>query len=1591
MDPTKPNNSTPPAGNRLPAGNNPGSGNKEPLKPINDLAGKTALNIPEAAPPPKPESPSVAPEKTKPPIPPDKTREEISAKKDAKNQKGKGPLATFRGKANAAGDKLDTAKAIKERPVGYAADKVKDKLKEQTTDKVHSVANKQIDKAIHKGLNNTLGRVPVAGNLLRLKGNGDVLAGLSSLAVGNPFTRLLLNLLPIPKTGPLRAAANCSCGLGQCACQSTCCGQCACASACSGIGAPAAILLIVILLIGTAFVNQPNFVNNQFCEQFSGTAYCGAGGTVTMQGTINTLNPGDILVYQELEAQYHVPWFYLAAWEEVATQYGKKPLLPTGNFVVPGRAIDAAHQGLETEIAQLYPDLVPAAPPGPIIGNGEGDQPTSSPVTQTCGYDNFSNAYKLALTENYFTASGTNADGQTVVITYQNDGSGAEIKIYNQDGTLGSEYLYYGTSVWSRTKESDNWATVATAIWSPLAADADFPGINNATAYADQKYTESSPSDGLCLYAKDGQPVLMTDPNGRAAFVIQNVFGVTAGLTYDYTKSAPLPSNPSITPTPMGPPSPSPSSNPALASEQAAAASLRTSLTNQIQLLESNARGGSFGLFLINQAEYTKYGEPSGAQDLNPWDATQAGSIIAQDLVDTYNNSLINRGSLTYAGVPYGEILDSTMKSWLTASVQGVYKTDPNATLLAYLAKLVPQSENELTVGAGWANGIYATWPADKNNPHQGQAITTAERYYLCLKVEPLLHSSNKNYNPASDKICQYLATNQNTITLRPPDKYDTTTNAPSPFVQELSMYYDPSLSVGAQLKDGGSLQVLMGALLSEPNLWGNDKQAMIQTQVIGADGSQTGQTAITNAYVQSISSYALSLFKSWEAEQKVDLNNSGINGFSSLDQLELGFWREAMNATSKTNNLPWQYLAATYHEDKLFTCASVYPNNIITGTLATGYTADPTSAVGKAYKGIGLYDGKWLNIDNPTAISGCWRAGSGYATSWDHIGNSSVTSSVETPQAAMNYCTTLFQRGNDTKDNCGSVTVQMINAAGSLQTETMPVTSFCDCFTGVLATINAIETTNQTEKIVALNDAALRKFGYDPTTYRSNLTAGKANLVIVYPKPPTTNPAGWSWGMQNLITNGVDAQGILTAGSVPAADPVRQQVVDAISKKLVTAITQWNSGAFAAPTAAPGASTVPTGTGQPNMWDFWHGWATYQKCALNSSGAAPVNVPDPLHPSKPLAAAAPCGWIQDATDLVVAYYGITIGNYQLTFVNEYDGLHHPAKAWNTSSTAWSTWTAMSNWREWDCGWASLLMLLEKETKGQLNVTSGAQARDVIYTLRDASGDFNPYLSTAANASHMGYRPPYPPYKYAIAIMPKDMVNGVRKVFGAGLKSRANWTTILTLLKNGHGVALSGDYAAWGPSNPANGGRNMGWVAGRDGNYFARASVAGHTIYLEGFDSSSGTDMIKMFDPLFYSGNRTSDDGRNGTKGLWVPADQLKEFAFYNNFADGSSQAYVFYFTNPASIQVPAQWQTRPSIGGGSATVPVVNPQPAAPTVSPATNPQPSAVTLTPVVNTYNLVAMDNLSIAQGSPIPLLGPSRLATSDSGLNLIYDTG
>ena len=191
-----------------------------------------------------------------------------------------------------------------------------------------------------------LGSIPTLGRLRRV-GNGSISGGLRVLANRNPIYRFFLSRLPLPGKVQAVVAVGCGCSSG-CGCGSSCC-------SCVGCFWPLIVIFIVIGLAGVFAERQPGFVKPLFCER-SSAAFCTSDST-SLTVAINDLPPGSVEDYQAVEAETGVPWFYLAAWEKVATDFGRADFSDLHGGSVPATALDASYNHLSSSIdGILNPD-----------------------------------------------------------------------------------------------------------------------------------------------------------------------------------------------------------------------------------------------------------------------------------------------------------------------------------------------------------------------------------------------------------------------------------------------------------------------------------------------------------------------------------------------------------------------------------------------------------------------------------------------------------------------------------------------------------------------------------------------------------------------------------------------------------------------------------------------------------------------------------------------------------------------------------------------------------------------------------------------------------------------------------------------------------------------------------------------------------------------------------------------------------------------------------------------------------------------------------------------------------------------------------
>ena len=665
-----------------------------------------------------------------------------------------------------------------------------------------------------------------------------------------------------------------------------------------------------------------------------------------------------------------------------------------------------------------------------------------------------------------------------------------------------------------------------------------------------------------------------------------------------------------------------------------------------------------------------------------------------------------------------------------------------------------------------------------------------------------------------------------------------------------MKSFYDPSQPAGKQVSDFGSLQVLMGALLSDPGLWGSESQAVFMVQQISDGGQDTGNQVPVNAYARAIDTYALSLYNDW-ATAKTTV--SGINGVNSLDDVEINFWKPALTEAAARYGIPWQYLAATAHADNLFACVSNYPANIVDSIKAQAIRdgTDKTPVL----TGVGIYDGSYLYGANPTGLNNCWRVGVGTASAWG--ASSAAGHQASEGQAATNACGNVTGRSsfntlNGSDTNCGSVTVQMLGADGKLHSATFPVTDFCDCMTGVTSADEAIDTAGTTESIVKLNDAALAQLGWtDPVAY-----AAKARTAIVYPGEPASNPTSWSYGFTDLKPISDTEATVALKASGASEDPVRDLIMNKLAEHLIASLptgvclTNVSASSSTSPSgssATASSSTSPSGSSvcvAPTLVDWWKAWQAYSGCAL---GTAQAQIVDPATGDK-LGSAPTCAFIDTANNWLSNYIThasgggfVSSSSYTPPFVSQA----------TTALISQARANGAPGYGEVDCTFTSALMLINKITGGQVDVSTPAQVASEVLTWRTVSGGLYSLASTNGGGT------------------PNNIVNGADSIYniqlpyrwgGSGTQS-LTWGQLLDWLDEGNGAEVAGAYHQWSSSV------NPGFFQYAIEPGFANSvKGTGHAIYLDRRDPQTGK--IWVMDPL----------GTGAYQGQWIPDDAIHAF-----------------------------------------------------------------------------------------------------------------
>lgn len=1307
-------------------------------------------------------------------------------------------------------------------------------------------------------------RMPVMRGVA-VAGQGSMLTGLGSVANRNPIYNFLLSRLPFRGHSGSAVAAGCGC-LSGCGCGGSC--GCGCVAPSVGCLLPAFIIIIVIALIGVNLAAQPGFVEPQFCQAYH-MAVCDPNDVSLTIGT-NDLPPGDLAVYQSLEAKYHVPWFYIAAWEKVATDFGKSAPLQT-DTTIPAQAINAAQDQLAAQIKLLYPTGVigPTNPNDPT-NNNPAPGPTSEPTTSPGPTGSPGPAGSPGPT-----ASPSPTPSPSPIITVTPSPSPGlkppiplPASLVPPDSTVASpatksaanngvdESFYSADSV-------DSLASFYAAAINKLKV----PGIPTLDPAKD--WFSLNGYYGYNLAAKG---LLIVSPPGAQG----NEGGDQNLVIIDWTPKG------VAVPTPTPTPTQAPDN-----AQMVAANALRTLLAKQITSLNSDARGHSFGLFLTSEPEYQTYGiDPTDGSYLSPWDTSQAGSILAQHINDLYNNNLRGSGSIANPGSPIYDPLPAAMADFIVNNYHGD---------LSWYSGLIATAPGNIYCGTGKGVGLCPTTapPTWKGGPEQGQAVSVPELHYVCQLL--------------GNQSCDRYLSGVDAIAVSPTVS----------FADELSAYYNPALPAGSQITDWNKLKVLMGGIFNDPSMWGSETTAYFSAPAVTPEGTATGATVRVNAYVSAMNSYAQSLYTTWAATQNAAAT-LGLTGGGGGQALDLAFWLPTLQQTEVSAKLPWPMLAGTLDADGVFSCAAQAGTTTNFAGILVGDAAPDGKAMAAALGFSGL---AWVPLAAQVQKE---NSGKVYANNpmnlRDTIGHKAWVKAGK-PAKAAKYFNYKGQIGWHTPPTGGYddfVSFDNIASGAAANVANYARGTVAYGYDKVLAAgragnavglAYAIEASkwsedhygadlstnphgpgfivNTTQKVISGGGfAGCWRFGagslgywaspsFEGVTYSA--PAAVANWCTSALLHADGSPAdGKSSNCGSLAVTNV-ASG--TTVSVPVVGPCDCAIGATAASGGTEQMAELNSAAWSAvfgglphgiqagkvalipPTNAVGwpnaflvasgsahtpisPSNVATSTATtlladgkvaasavPTMLDMYHAWATWSACSLL---AAQVAVPDYGNPAKSDGQAPTCGYINSASAATFVYSGsVAISGYQPPFVTERDARF-------THKGGWS-----------DCQITSGLMLVEKMTLGGVPAT-----RAEVDVLRALTGVPRPKGTSI-----------------------DDIARAIKARYGFSI-SRPNaglaitWSTFKVKLSSGDGAVLDGlysqlgsDYTYWDP----------GFAQSKDkyGNDDSR-----HAMYIDRYDPT--TDKFWVMDPL---GNKAA-----GYTGEWIPSANLKAYAMGMSFGAGYLQ-----------------------------------------------------------------------------------------------------
>lgn len=953
---------------------------------------------------------------------------------------------------------------------------------------------------------------------LRAYGDGYVLQGLERLAMRNPLYRFVLARLPFG--GATRGALAAGCGCVSC---------CGCASGCcSVIGCTFPLIIILLLIFGMAnfLGNSPAFATPLFCEANQIEA-CG-NADMRLQVQIDEIPPGAVEDYKAIEAETGVPWFYLLAWEKVATDFGRTDGFPgQSTMEVPGDAVDASYDATEVLLGTIEADdgsenTNPEETPDP--------SPSDAPVVGTGQRD-------AGLLQQMRDAKTESID---------------KLRSSIRGGSFGlslitlPEWREYGIieSAGGETELRDAWdrrgasAIVAEHIVDGFAIVAENSG-GSLTSYSTELMTPlhqlmrdyisnelAGPTQNCFRSCTEPDPEEDLEPDRPRSYyegLVEHYLGDSAAPPPvsteedDFVLAPPL--RESRLSAPFGPSS-DPDDPPlvvdgtayehfhsvmtfdaAVGSNVLAAADGNVTVAEQ----DNDCRVRCVGVYVVRIAHADGY--ETGYLGLSGEIPSVGSTVTAGERIGAVGTPTEGSGFLDFGLRLAGDPIDPAS----LISDPATSATPPPAT------------------------DTYAAWPA---GPAAGKPFTPAELYLICneLKGQTVTNRGGTTLMPSTE--CDPLRLGQPTLEIA----------TDAEFVETVSRFYDPTLAEGDQVTDWSGMQVLMGAVLEEESFWGSDSSAWFDAPLIDAEGNVTNQSVRMNAYVVAINSYARSAYEAWAAAAQIQPEGT-VGGLFDTDGIDMQFWRPAIDEAAAEHNIAWQYLAATLRADNTLTCATTDEAHILRGDDGNPLTLADAAEL-EWVEGADYFegrDGTLLSTVTPTPLERCYRFGRGTASQWGTVVTSDGISHSE-PVAAMNYCEWGFRHAGTGIGNCGTAIITNPDNGVTIE---VPVVDYCNCWTGVPTAADSPSINGEYERMIDLNATAIAELGL-----------GSAGLweVDVTINPPA-NPIGWP--------------GFIQRGQLDALDNPRD-VVNAIALELSSEMSR--------------AATEPAT--MLDMYGAWRGYA---------------------------------------------------------------------------------------------------------------------------------------------------------------------------------------------------------------------------------------------------------------------------------------------------------------------------------------------------------------------------------------------------------------